>query len=128
MEAERSYDELVSIPYGSIKRQAGFVTPDKPAVVSIPYGSIKSFGKSLLSTSFSSVSIPYGSIKRKVYFCSDEIQALVSIPYGSIKSHSPRAASCLATRFQFLMVRLKVGRQAQDTERRHTSFNSLWFD
>ena len=95
----------VSIPYGTIKRQASDDN-GASAFVSIPYGTIKRcpwtrhFRKD-------AVSIPYGTIKSCPDQCADNIGA-VSIPYGTIKSAGARRPGARAGGFQFHMVRLKA--------------------
>ncbi len=53
------------------------------------------------------ISIPYGAIKR-TNKNTDEIDIFkISIPYGAIKSILLKQGRGIATKFQFLMVRLK---------------------
>ena len=93
--------------------------------ISIPYGSIKSTDK-LEQQNNKNISIPYGSIKSVLLYASVK-KNLISIPYGSIK----RSVQCYdiqqGTKFQFLMVRLKVKESRTECSSKQ-DFNSLWFD
>ena len=55
--------ELVSIPYGTIKRMLKKFEHQQAYDVSIPYGTIKSLKKITSDPREESVSIPYGTIK-----------------------------------------------------------------
>ena len=81
---ERAAENWISIPYGSIKSMFDDVANNFVGI-SIPYGSIKSSGE-LIRTGTCQISIPYGSIKRLISGC----------------------AGAHNSRFQFLMVQLKV--------------------
>ncbi len=55
------------------------------------------------------------------------IVSQISIPYGAIKSMLVKMGVGLASRFQFLMVRLKAETTGVD-KLSQRNFNSLWCD
>jgi len=56
------------------------------------------------------ISIPYGAIKRQKREFIIKDNAHISIPYGAIKSLKVAKNIKQVLKFQFLMVRLKVGK------------------
>ena len=87
-ENEKAYQrnlDMVSIPYGTIKRKKNVGTKTRMRVVSIPYGTIKRFFPTLVALPAFYVSIPYGTIKSHCHLCRKRRVSQVSIPYGTIK-------------------------------------------
>ena len=143
---QRHHAQIVSIPTGSIKsfsvylvieqvHQFQFLLVQLKVVflnvtqttsgVSIPTGSIKRVG-SLHRICDNLVSIPTGSIKRHYTFLLD-LRDEVSIPTGSIKRCRLLSRQLWPTQFQFLLVQLKVGEEADKIEE-ILRFNSYWFN
>jgi len=73
------------------------------------------------------ISIPYGAIKRRSKVVIYKVNSDISIPYGAIKRLALVNFNQLLTRFQFLMVRLKVIQIAHYFGL-YQHFNSLWCD
>ena len=101
-----SATKIVSIPYGTIKRQQ----PDFPlfhlANVSIPYGTIKRAIYAQRIDWFLRFQFLMVRLKDRQH-TAVEILSDVSIPYGTIKSSATAAMPRRTILFQFLMVRLK---------------------